>query len=135
MGRRQGNQWLREPHRGTEPHQNPLFLANVTMPRRQTTPDPLVTQLPAPRVLTIVVVHDKRASRHANRQKSEWCQFRSGSNEKLEQYRGGAAGMPSMTNRIHQEQIGVFCGADEGWHNLYTSVEVANGSGFKRPIM
>jgi ABC-type sugar transport system substrate-binding protein len=32
MGRRQGNQWFGEFHGGTGPLQNPLFLANVTMP-------------------------------------------------------------------------------------------------------
>jgi hypothetical protein len=32
IGRRQGNQWLGELHGRTGPLQNPLFLANVTMP-------------------------------------------------------------------------------------------------------
>jgi hypothetical protein len=32
IGRRQGNQWLGEFHGGTGLLQNPLFLANVTMP-------------------------------------------------------------------------------------------------------
>ena len=32
IGRRQENQWLGELQRGTGPLQNPLFLANVTMP-------------------------------------------------------------------------------------------------------
>ena len=32
IGRRQENQWLGELQRGTGPFQNPLFLANVTMP-------------------------------------------------------------------------------------------------------
>jgi hypothetical protein len=32
IGRRQGNQWLGKFHGGTGPLQNPLFLANVTMP-------------------------------------------------------------------------------------------------------
>src|SRR5208337_1584524 len=35
IGRRQENQWLGELQRGTGPHQNPLFLANVTMPAEQ----------------------------------------------------------------------------------------------------
>jgi hypothetical protein len=32
IGGRQENQWLAEFHGGTGPLQNPLFLANVTMP-------------------------------------------------------------------------------------------------------
>ena len=35
IGRRQENQWLGELQRGTRPLQNPLFLANVTMPTVQ----------------------------------------------------------------------------------------------------
>jgi Oxidoreductase molybdopterin binding domain len=37
IGRRQGNQWLGEFHGGTGPLQNPLFLANVTLPRHALT--------------------------------------------------------------------------------------------------
>src|SRR5271157_740318 len=40
IGRRQENQWLGELQRGTGPLQNPLFLANVTMPFAFLTTEP-----------------------------------------------------------------------------------------------
>ena len=50
-------------------------------------------------------------------------------------YKGGQAVLPTLHKTIHQDQIGVFCGADEGWRNLHTSQEVANEAGFDRPLM
>lgn len=55
--------------------------------------------------------------------------------EQAADYTGGSAFLPVMTRTIHQDQISVFCGANEGWENLHTSTAVARAAGFERPIM
>lgn len=50
-------------------------------------------------------------------------------------YQGEIAALPVMTRTIHQDQIAVFCGANEGWENLHTSNAIAQAAGFARPIM
>lgn len=43
--------------------------------------------------------------------------------------------LPVMTKTIHQDQIAVFCGANENWKNLHTDLEVARKAGFSTTIM
>lgn len=43
--------------------------------------------------------------------------------------------LPVMRKTIHQDQIAVFCGANENWKNLHTDIDIARRAGFSTTIM
>jgi len=43
--------------------------------------------------------------------------------------------LPVMSKTIHQDQMSVFVGANEGWRNIHTDLEVAKAAGFEKTIM
>lgn len=43
--------------------------------------------------------------------------------------------LPARCRTIHQDQMSVFVGANEGWRNIHTDLEVARAAGFESTIM
>lgn len=43
--------------------------------------------------------------------------------------------LPVLSKTIHQDQISLFCGADENWKNLHTDPDIAREAGFETTIM
>jgi acyl dehydratase len=43
--------------------------------------------------------------------------------------------LPSRCRTIHQDQMSVFVGANEGWRNIHTDIDIARAAGFERTIM